>query len=406
MIENVGSIEGEVGSISLPVREVSLFDSEPNPLYYANLLASERIVVNQGGTYSSKSYSIMQVLCTFAVSQLNVDIVVAGASIPKLKEDVMKIMAQLVLGNKNLRKFVKSFNIQDRRYVFSTGSSIEFKSYEDAEMAKGGKHHYLYVSEATRFDYATFDILNRNTAIRTFVDYNPTFRFWVHDIVLANKVQYPSTKMIRSWHEHNRYISQDKHDEIERISDKAMWRVYARGLTGKLEGLVYSWGAIESVESFGVGVKEVIWGIDWGYTNDPTAITKVSIMDDGSYVVEEKSYSAGISAERCCHILRSNGYEDGQGVYCDHDKEMIYRMRLGGVIALSAEKGSGSILTGILHLKQLKIFYTFESRNLAIELSKYSFVEVDGNNTNKTIDKYNHLLDSARMAIYSHRYRV
>ena len=406
MIENVGSIEGEVGSISLPVREVSLFDSEPNPLYYANLLASERIVVNQGGTYSSKSYSIMQVLCTFAVSQLNVDIVVAGASIPKLKEDVMKIMAQLVLGNKNLRKFVKSFNIQDRRYVFSTGSSIEFKSYEDAEMAKGGKHHYLYVSEATRFDYATFDILNRNTAIRTFVDYNPTFRFWVHDIVLANKVQYPSTKMIRSWHEHNRYISQDKHDEIERISDRAMWRVYARGLTGRLEGLVYSWGAIESVESFGVGVKEVIWGIDWGYTNDPTAITKVSIMDDGSYVVEEKSYSAGISAERCCHILQSNGYVDGQGVYCDHDKEMIYRMRLNGVIALSAEKGSGSILTGILHLKQLKIFYTFESRNLAIELSKYSFVEVDGNNTNKTIDKYNHLLDSARMAIYSHRYRV
>jgi phage terminase large subunit len=523
MIENIGSGEGEIGSITEApqvVKQVGLFDNEPNPLYYANLMATERIVVNQGGTFcvggemtvvvrghgtkrimdieigeqvlswdevnevsewcdvvdvmkyrcdkrvirwkglvatfdhlfwkygrwmtmeeladgqgediklqyvwdisvrgnhnymiiaddvmywshnSSKSYSIMQVLATIACSQLNVDIIIAGSTVPKLKEDVMKIMAQLVMGNKNLRKFVKSFNIQDRKYVFTTGSTMEFKSYEDAEMAKGGKHHYLYVSEATRFDYATFDILNRNTSIRTWVDYNPTFRFWVHDIVLTNKVQYPSTRMIRSWHEHNRYISQDKHDEIERISDKDMWRVYARGLTGKLSGLVYSWAEIEEFPM--VGVREVIWGIDWGYTNDPTALTKIACMEDGTYVVEELTYTAGIHEDVLTHIMKENGYSTEQAVYCDHDKDMVYRMRLNGVMALPAEKGAGSILNGVLYVKQKTVRYTKRSRNLAMELGKYRFVEIDGQNTNKVVDEFNHVLDSCRMALYSHRYR-
>lgn len=384
--------------------QVSLWVNEPNPLYYANLLAVERICVNQGGTYSSKSYSIMQVLVTLACSELGVDIVVAGASIPKLKEDVMKIMAQLVVGNPMVRRFIKSFNIQDRKYVFTTGSSMEFKSYEDSEMAKGGKHDYLYVSEATRFDYATFDVLNRNTQKRTFIDYNPTFRFWVHDILLTNKSQYPSVKLLRSWHEHNNYISQDKHDEIERIADKDMWRVYARGLTGKLSGLVYSWAEIEEFPV--VGVREIIWGIDWGYTNDPTAITKIAIMEDGTYVVEELTYSPNIDSAVVAHLMRENGYKEDDAVYCDHDKEMILKLRMEGIMGLSAEKGAGSILTGILYLKQKTIRYTKRSRNLKVELYKYRFVEINGENSNKVVDDHNHCMDSCRMAIYSHRNRL
>ena len=353
---------------------------------------------------SSKSYSIMQVLVTMALENKGWEIVVAGSTIPKLKEDVMKIMAQIIIGNPNVRKFVKSFNIQDRRYVFTTGSSMEFKSYEDAEMAKGGKHDILYINEATRFDYATFAILNRNSRIRTFIDYNPTFRFWVHEIVLKNKVEYPSVKLLRSWHEHNLYISQEKHDEIERIQDKDMWRVYARGMTGKLSGLVYSWAEIEEFPKN--DVREIIWGIDWGYTNDPTAITKVACMNDGTFVVEELSYTAGLDSSIVAHLMREQGYTSEQAVYCDHDREMIYKLRLEGVIGLPAEKGAGSILNGVLYLKQKTIRYTKVSKNLKMELGKYRFVEINGENTNKMMDEWNHCMDSIRMAIYSHRNRM
>lgn len=381
-----------------------LFERKPNPLYYANLMERSRVVINQGGTFSSKSYSIMQVLNTLAVSEFNLQITVAGVSIPKLKDDVMKIQAELVATNPNLARYVKAFNIQDRVYKFTTGSQIEFKSYEDAEMAKGAKMDYLYVSEATRFDYETFDILNRNAKVRTWIDYNPTRRFWVHDILLVNREQYPSVRLIRSWHEHNNYLSEEKHAEIERIQDPEMWKVYARGLTGKLSGLVFRWTAVHDWPT--VGVAEVIWGIDWGYTNDPTVLTRVAVMQDGEYVVQELTYTPGLSSEVLEAVLRENGYHGEQPVYCDHDKEMILRLRRLGVLALPAEKGAQSILNRILYCKQKVIRYTIGSKNLANELGRYKFKEVDGVATNTPIDDWNHAIESATYAVFTHRNRL
>ena len=378
-----------------------LFERKPNPLFFANLTATERIVVNQGGTYSSKSYSIMQVLTALACSEIGRVIVVAGATIPKLKDDVMKIMAEIVGENPNVKRFVKNFNIQDRRYDFTTRSTIEFKSYEDAEDAKGGKFDYLYISEATRFEYATAEILIRNAKFKVFLDYNPTARFWVHDILMVKKKQYPSVRLIRSWHEHNLYLSEEKHREIESIEDPDMWKVYARGLTGKLSGLVFRWSSVEQMPV--EGVSEVIWGLDFGYTQDPTALTKVACMKDGRYIVQEITYQAGIAMEDLYEIARKFGYYHDEPIYCDHDKEQIRQLRRLGALALPAEKGE--ILNGILYLKQQDIRYTADSRNMANELMRYKFIEINGMATNKPIDAYNHLADSVRYAIFSHRNR-
>lgn len=378
-----------------------LFEKKPNPLFYVNLTASERVVVNQGGTFSGKSYSIMQVLVALACSEIGRVIVVAGATIPKLKDDVMKITAEIVNENPNVKRFVKNFNIQDRRYEFTTRSTIEFKSYEDAEDAKGGKFDYLYISEATRFEYATCEILIRNAKYRVWIDYNPTARFWVHDILLVKKKQYPSVRMVRSWHEHNLYLSEEKHREIESIEDPDMWKVYARGLTGKLAGLVFRWSSVEKMPV--EGVAEVIWGLDFGYTQDPTALTKVACMKDGSYVVQELTYQAGIASEDIYMIARKFGYYHDEPIYCDHDKEQIRQLRRLGALALPAEKGE--VLNGILYLKQQDIRYTADSLNLANELMRYKFIEVNGMATNKPIDAWNHQIDSCRYAIYSHRNR-
>jgi phage terminase large subunit len=180
-----------------------------------------------------------------------------------------------------------------------------------------------------------------------------------------------------------------------------MWKVYARGLTGKLAGLVFRWS---SVEAFPVeGVQELIWGLDFGYTQDPTALTKVAVMKGGGYVVQELTYQAGIAMEDIYEIARRNGYYHDQPVYCDHDKELIVQLRRLSMLALPAEKGE--ILNGILYCKQQDIRYTANSRNMANELMRYKFVEINGVATNKPIDAWNHTLDSVRYAIFSHRNR-
>lgn len=394
---------------------VNLFEREPNVLYYHNYLARERIVVNQGGTFSSKSYSIMQVLFTIACSSRGEYIVVAGETIPKLKDDVMKIASSIVSENSAVKIFIKNFNIQDRRYEFTTGSVIEFKSYEKVEDAKGGKYDYLYISEATRFDYSTAEILIRNCQKKVFIDYNPTFRFWVHDILLERKKQYPSVLTLRSWHIHNNYISEEKHKEIESIEDPEMFRVYARGLTGRLKGAVFSWGIVKefpSVLDLGVDlyVIDVIWGIDWGYTSDPTAITRVALMSDGSYIVDEIfSLPLGeIAGEPTSHligIMERHGYKS-EMVYADHDKELITRMRRAGVMVYAAEKGNDAELNRVLYCKSRNIRVTARSHRLRDELTKYRFIEVDGELTNRIVKGNDHLIDSATMAIYTHRHRL
>ncbi len=156
-----------------------LFVNEPSVLYYANLVSDKDIVVNQGGTSSGKSYSIMQVLITMAISNRNWTITVVGGTIPKLKEDVMRITAEIVSMNPNVGRFVKSFNIADRIYTFTTGSLIEFKSFEDSEQAKGSKRQVLYISEATRISYDIFFEAYYRTTTKTFIDFNPTAKFWV-----------------------------------------------------------------------------------------------------------------------------------------------------------------------------------------------------------------------------------
>jgi len=382
----------------------NIFVTPPSDLYYANLCAREMVVINPGGTSSGKSYSIMQVLLTLACSQRNLEILVVGGTIPKLKEDVMRICADIILNNPNISRYVTGFNQQDRLYRFTTGSILEFKSYENSEAAKGAKPHIAYFNEATRIDYMIFWEIFIRCKIRCYLDFNPTASFWVHDKVLKEKASYPSVKVIRSWHVHNPYLSDEMHNRIESIQDKELWKVYARGLLGKLTGLVFYWS---EVSEFPVeGVVEIIWGIDWGYTVDPTVVTRVAVMVDGSYVVDECCYSAGIAPSIIHHIMNESGYKDGEPVYADHDKEMIMQMRRLGVMALPAEKGGGSILNRILYCKQQIIRFTSRSVNLRIELGKYKFVEVDGNNTNKTIDSYNHAIESSTYAIFTHRNRI
>lgn len=382
----------------------NLFEREPSPLYYENLTATESIVVNQGGTSSAKTYSIMQVLTTVAILKKNYVITVVSNTVPKLKEDTMRIMADLVSQNPNVKRHVKSFNISDKVYTFTTGSIIEFKSFENEEQAKGGKRHILFINEATRINYMIFFEAQLRTYVRTFIDYNPSYRFWVHDKVLQNKPEYPSSRLIRSWHVHNPYLTQEQRDRIENIQDKELWKVYARGLTGKLSGLVFYW---DEVPQFPEQYAELIWGIDYGYTSDPTVITKVAILPDASYVVEELSYTPGISAGYIQQIMTENGYRAGHPVYTDHDTEMVVQLRRVGIMAIPAEKGAGSITNGILYLRQKTIRYTKKSVNLKSELGKYKFIEAqDGEPTNKPIDDYNHAIDSARMAIYSHRNRL
>jgi phage terminase large subunit len=389
---------------------IELFPNERSPLYWANLTAKEDIVINQGGTYSSKSYSIIKVLFTIAVLRRGYVITVISNTVTKLKEDAIRIAKDIVDKSDVLKEMIASYNSTDRTYLFKNGSLIEFKSFETPEQAEGGKRDILYVNEAPRIPYRTFFLAQMRTRVRTFVDYNPTSTFWIHNNVLDNKAEYKSVKVIRSWHIHNPYLAQEQRDRIENIQDPELWKVYARGLTGKLKGTIYpNW---DEVEEFNYS-DGVVWWLDFGFSEsskaDPTAGGKMAFHPKDSeydFICKELIYTQGISSEQIVTVFRANGYKDGQIVYCDHAPAMINELRIHGISAVPAIKGPGSLLSGILFLRNKNVAYTKDSENIRMERGKYRFEEIEGIMTNTPADEWNHHMDGIRYAAYSHSLRT
>jgi phage terminase large subunit len=389
--------------------EIKLFAEEKSPLYWANLFAQEKIIVNQGGTSSGKTEAIIRVLFTVAILCPDYIITVISDTIPKLKEDALRI-AKRVAKLPEVRIFITDYNSTDRVFTFSNGSIIEFKSFEDEEAAKGGKRHVLYVVECTRITYGVFYQADLRTSVRTYVCYNPTAEYFIHDKVINNKEEFVSVKVIRSWHIHNPYLTKEQHDRIERIQDPQLFKVYARGLTGILTGTIYpGWLPVDEF----TWTDGVLWYCDWGFsekeTADPTAFGRVAFHPKESefdFVADELGHARGLPVSEVAKIFKEAGYKSGQPCYCDHSPENIRELRLHGIFAFPAAKGPGSVTSGILFMRNKKIAYTSRSENIKEELRKYKFMEIEGIVTNTPIDEWNHQMDGIRYACHTHSLRT
>ena len=135
-------------------------------LFTWNYEATEDIVINQGGTSSGKTYSIMQALCSIAVRE-KANILVVGQSIPNLKVGAMTDMATIIESSEQLKALIKGFNKTDRIYDFVSGSTIQFKSFQDYQDAKSGKRDYSFFNEVNGIPKPIFDEIHMRTRLRT-----------------------------------------------------------------------------------------------------------------------------------------------------------------------------------------------------------------------------------------------
>lgn len=370
---------------------------EASVIYQANYTSKAKIVNNQGGTWSGKTYSILQVLCTHAIETSDLIITVVGQDVPNLKAGPIRDIGRIIKGSPILKSHIKSYNKTERELLFLNGSIIEFKSYEDEQDARSGKRDYLFINEANGIDYEIFRQLQKRTDKQTFLDYNPSASFWVHELILNNPLIYPSVDNFISDHRHNPFISQDMHDSIERLihEDRELWKVYARGLTGKIDGLILrNWFICDEIpkDARCIGI-----GVDFGFTNDPTGAIEV-YMQNGELWVNELLYSTGLTNVDISNKLIEKKISKGLEMICDSAEpksiEELWRL---GWRATGALKGPDSIKNGLDILKRYKINVTRNSTNLRDELSKYTWKkDKTGKTLNEPIDKYNHLIDPLR----------
>ncbi len=389
----------------------SLFDT--TGLYQANRDSAADIVINQGGTDSGKTYAIMQLLFTIAITTPapleDPIITIVGESIPNLKKGAYRIAQNIYTSNEQVAASIKNWNASDRMIYFKSGWIMEFTSYENEQSAKQGKRQYSFFNEVNGIQYNIFWQVAKRTRIRTFCDYNPSAPFFVHEkligtTALTNDLS-ASVELIISDHRHNSFLSDKEHERTEGIKDKDLWNVYARGRTGNLTGLIYP-GAVRIPDKDFPWNEPFIGGLDFGYTNDPSAGVKVARIGESIYI-HELCYTPGIAPVQMKQVFYSNGFNESIPIYCDHDPDQISQLRRHGVFAIPARKGPGSINAGILKMKEYKIFYTESSLNLHEEKQRYMWLidPLTNKPTNTPMDNYNHLWDAVRVAVYTHFFR-
>ena len=360
-------------------------------LYDENSDPTARIFVNQGGTSSGKTYCIMQRLISIAVNEPAI-ITVAGQDLPNLKVGAMRD-TETIFGDSEWLQGFFVWNRSDYTIKGQNGSLIEFKSYDGEQDAKNGKRDYLFINEANGITYGIYWQLAIRTRRQIFIDYNPSARFWVHEQVLGRE----GVKLIISDHRSNMFLSDEEHRRIEGISDPELWKVYARGKTGSITGLVFSHFNVVDDLPPREEWKVSAWGLDWGFSADPTALVHL-VLAHGEIWTDEVIYRTGMTNPDIAQAMKEAGLTGRDEIVADSaEPKSIAELNRMGYFIKACKKGADSISNGIDILKRYTWNVTRRSAGLRKELLAYKWkTDRNGDMTNQPIDAFNHAIDAVR----------
>jgi phage terminase large subunit len=383
----------------------------PSPVFEWNFTAKQRIVINQGGTSSGKTYSILQVLlikiCEAAQYHKNIVATVAGQDMPNLRDGTARELDK-ILNNDFFGSMISKVNRSTLKYHFHNGAVLEFKSYDNEQDARNGKRHFLFVNEAQGLSFEIFEQLQTRTSIQTFIDYNPSAPFWVHH----NLIGAPEVVRFISNYNDNGYLNESGAwvsnlpeaiiKNIESKKDRPQWwRVYGLGLTGQVSGVVFP--DINFLPSIPPpeDCKRTVYGLDWGYDNDPTTLVRASIYE-GELYAEGLLYETGLKYHQIAAIINELGVDTQKyDLIADNDSRGIDTLKDYGVYSTKAKKGANSIIEGIQIIKEYKLNIL---NNLDWKTEQLSYIYKTDRRTGKPNgsdpkDDYNHYWDALRYAM-------
>ena len=366
-----------------------------SPVFEWNYTCTKPIVINQGGTSGGKTYCLLQVLILKAAEEPNQVVTVVGQDIPNLKVGAMRTLSFVLNDSPYLASFLNGKpNKTERTWTLNNGSIIEFKSFEDEQDAKGGRRDYLFMNEANGISYDVYDQLQVRTSKQVFIDYNPTAPFWVHEKLIGRD----DVQLFMSHYKHNPFLAKEIIQKIEawKGKDAEKWKVYGLGLTGKTEGVIFK--NVNWVSEFPEDLKRVSWGMDFGFTNDPTTLVRCGISD-GELYAEKWVYDFGMTTPMINKALTDLGVSKKQKIIADSaDPKTIRELKDFGWNVRGAKKGPDSVRFGIDDLKKYECINIVNCEKWKEEQINYVW-EINKKTqkpTNKPIDDWNHLWDALR----------
>jgi phage terminase large subunit len=366
----------------------------------ATLYEPTRYKVIQGGMSAGKTYAIMTLLVGYAMSYEEAKITVVGLSYGHLKDGAISDF-KAVMKEGGIWDAMR-WNISNSEYTFSNGSVIQFRSV-DKMGARGPRRDVVFINEANGISYEVFRQLADRSRDFSIIDYNPSAEFWAHTELVKKKPE--KTSFLILTHEDNEALSSQERDNILEHKPKDgeepsnWWIVYGLGQIGSLEGNIYKGWELSSADKIAERGKLIRYGMDFGFSNDETALVAVYDMGEKKLGLVEKIYKKGILPSQYCAQLERAKVEPSVLIVADGARpEIIAEIKRGGYRCIAADKGAGSVLRGIERVSEYQVEY--DGKDLEREYLSYAWrKKKSGESMDEPQDGNDHLMDAARYAI-------
>lgn len=328
---------------------------------------------------------------------------VVSESFPHLKRGCIRDFTNIMQAQGYFKQ--AQWNATDSTYTFENKSKIEFFSSDNGDKLRGARRDRLFINEANNVPFDAFEQLEVRTKEFVILDWNPTNEFWWYTEIKGHKAD--GTSKRNDWQEltltykDNEALSQEIIDSIEqRKARKGWWQVYGLGQLGEVEGKIYKdWQIIEEIPH---EARLERYGLDFGYSNDPTAIVAVYKYNNG-YILDQIAYQKEMSNKQIADTILNN--PQALVIADSAEPKSIDEIKNYGVNILPAEKGRDSVEHGIQYVQEQRISITRRSDKIIKEYRNYLWRSDKNGNimTNPSIPEqgYDHTMDAIRYALTS-----
>lgn len=361
------------------------------------LKLNKRIRAVAGGTSASKTISILMILIDYAQIKQNELISVVSETMPHIKRGAERDFKLIMQAHGYWKE--SRWNATDHIYTFESGSKIEFFSADSADKLRGPRRDVLFLNEANNIPYEAFTQLEVRTKKIIWLDWNPTNEFWFYTEL---KEKRDDVDFATLTYKDNEALDENIIKAIEaRRGNKNWWKVYGLGELGEVEGKIYKdWQIVDDIPH---EARLERYGLDFGYSNDPTAIVAIYYYN-GGYILDEITYQKGLSNKQIADIL--NNVPKTLVIADSAEPKSIDELMSYGVGVLPAQKGQGSVTQGIQWVQDKRMSMTKRSLNLIREYRNYLWkTDKDGKILNEPDAGFDHTMDAVRYGMDSLRPR-
>lgn len=353
----------------------------------------KRIHGVSGGTSAGKTISIIQILIDKSQSDTSPKLTsITSESMPHLKRGAIRDFLDIMQTQNYFKD--NSWNKTDFTYTLETGSRIEFFSLDMPHKVRGPRRDRLFINEANNIPLETFDQLEIRTKEEVWLDWNPVAEFWWDTDVAPNR----DVDFIILTYLDNEGLSQSIVDSIEsRRENKNWWNVYGLGQLGESEGRIYTgWQIIDEVPH---EARLERYGLDYGYSNDPTASDGI-YKYNGGLIIDEIIHQKGLGNSEIANVFKN--VPRAVIIADSAEPKSNDEIKSYGITIIPSTKGQGSVLQGIQLVQNQRISITKRSINTIKEYRNYLWMtDKNGKIINEPVDYMNHHMDAIRYAIAS-----